>query len=286
MSRGYYASSSAAALQSAAARSIATAREKTLWEQAQSDAARLKLADDAHKRGDIKTAVHLYVRLATSRPPSKGSKTAKERLEALADEALAKQAKIDAILANAMPSPGELNVNQNEPQAIQHLAAWKEIVPTAFEKYDRLVDDYEVVPGLGTKLKAHVTRQRHRPEMAMVLNEPEAKTLLEAGLEHEASEHQCCAYWVYRQAVRLAPAPSAIQAKTRLAELEKLPNILALAEACREMQRCHQLYARAERVLTANPDRAHDLFAEVARRAPADSEVYHAAQQHLAEETR
>jgi hypothetical protein len=120
----------------------------------------------------------------------------------------------------------------------------------------------------------------------MVLNEPEAKLLLETGLEHEAAGHQCCAYWVYRQAVLLAPAPSATKAKARLEIVEQAPNILALAAACREMQRCHQIYARAERALPVNPDRARELFAEVTRRAPADSEVCRAAQQHLDEAAR
>jgi hypothetical protein len=119
-----------------------------------------------------------------------------------------------------------------------------------------------------------------------VLNEPEAKALLDAGLEHELAGHQCCAYWVYKQAVQLAPAPSAIKARARQEIVEKVPNIVALAAACREMQRCHQIYARAERALPVNPDRARELFAEVTRRAPADSEVCRAAKQHLDEAAR
>ncbi len=283
MSRGYYVRAAAAASQFAALRAATAASEKALWEKAQNAAARLKTADQAYDQGDIRTAVRLYVRLAMSRPPNESSLAAKNRLDGLADDARTKQAEIDATLAHGEPSPGEFLGNQDDPQVVEHLAAWKTTVETAFQKYQRLVSDYEVVPSLGGKLKMHVDRQRHKPAIAMVLNEPEAKTLLETGLEHEAAGHQCCAYWVYRQAVQLAPAPSAIQAKARLEIVEKVPNIEALAAACREMQRCHQIYARAERALPVNPDRARELFAEVARRAPADSEVCRAAQRHLDE---
>ena len=236
MSRGYYARAVAAAGQLAAVRAATAATEKALWEKAQNAAARLKAADEAYDHGDVRTAVRLYVRLALSRPPNESSLAAKDRLETLAEDARAKQAEIDATLAHGEPSPGELVGNPDDSQAVEHLAAWKTAVQTAFEKYQRLVSDYEVVPSLGGKLKMHVDRQRHKPAIAMVLNEPEAKTLLETGLEHEAAGHQCCAYWVYRQAVQLAPAPSAIQAKTRLEIVEKVPNIEALAAACREMQ--------------------------------------------------
>jgi hypothetical protein len=281
MSSGYYTRAAAVASRLLAARAAGAAAEKALWEKAQNAAARLKTADEAHDRGEIRTAVHLYVRLAMSRPPNESSLAAKDRLGTLADEAHAKQAAIDATLAHGEPSPGEWFVNQDDPQVVEHLATWKTTVESAFEKYQRLVSDYEVVPSLGGKLKTHVDHQRRKPAIAMVLNEPEAKTLLETGLAHEAAGHHCCAYWVYRQAVQLAPAPSATKAKARLEIVEKVPHIEALAAACREMQRCHQIYARAERALPVNPDRARELFAEVTRRAPADSEVCRAAQRHL-----
>jgi hypothetical protein len=283
MTRGYYARAATAANQFAAAQSATAAAVKALWEKSQNAAARLKAADEAHDRGDIRTAVRLYVRLAMSRPSNESSLAAKTRLDLLADEARTKQAEIDETLPHGEPSPGDFVVNQNDPLVAAHLAAWKTTVGTAFEQYQQLVSTYQAVPSLGGKLKTHVDHQRHKPAVAMVLNEPEAKTLLETGLEHEAAGHPCCAYWVYRQAVQLAPAPSAVKAKARLEVVEKVPNIEALAASCREMQRCHQIYARAERALKVNPDRARELFAEVARRAPTDSEVCRAAERQLAE---
>ena len=76
------------------------------------------------------------------------------------------------------------------------------------------------------------------------------------------------------------PAPSAIEAKTRLEALEKVPDIVAKAEACREVQRCHQLYARASAFCRIVPS-ANELLAEIIRRAPNDSKVYRAAKQRL-----
>jgi len=227
------------------------------------------------------------MRLARSRPSNESTQAAQERLKKLADEANKKLAEIDDALFKSgdQPSPSDLFAKPGDPEVDRRVAAWADTVRVAFELYDHLVDDYEGVPNVGNKLKSHVARQRSRPSVAVVLNEPEAKTLLETGKQHEAEGHQCCAYWVYRQAARLTPAPSAREAQARFDELEKVPNIIAMAEACREMQRCHQLYARAERVLSDRPDRARELFAEVTRRAPADSEVYRAAQRRLAGET-
>ena len=192
-------------------------------------------------------------------------------------------AEIDAILndSESQPSPSDL-FYRGDHKVDGRFAAWEAAVRAAFNKYNRLVDDYEGVPNLANTLTSHVNRQRRRMEIAVVLNEPEAKALLDAGKQHESEDHQCCAYWVYRQAARLLPAPSAIEAKTRLEALEEVPDIVAKAEACREVQRCHQLYARAERLLPDRPERADELFAEIIRRAPSDSKVYRAAEQRLA----
>jgi hypothetical protein len=273
------------ARQAAQAQAALVAGEKAAWESSHGTTARLKAADEARDRGDLRTAVRLYMRLARSRPPDASTRTAQRRLTKLADEASKKLEEIDhALLKSAdQPSPSDLFAKRGDPQVDRRVAAWTDTVRAASELYDQLVDDYEGVPNVGSKLKAHVAHQRALPSVAVVLNEPEAKTLLETGKQHEADGHQCCAYWVYRQAARLAPAPSAREAQQRFDELEQVPNMKAMAEACREMQHCHQLYARAERVLSERPDRARELFVEVVRRAPAESDVSKAAQRHLDE---
>src|SRR3972149_5432275 len=100
----------AASQQAYMAQAAALAREKFLWEKAQNAAARLKLADESYDRGEIKTAVRIYVRLALPRPVNESTEAAKERLKSLADKAGAKQAEIDAMLtgSNMQISPYEL----------------------------------------------------------------------------------------------------------------------------------------------------------------------------------
>ena len=131
-----------AAAQAAAARTALLTREQALWQKEQNAAARLKVADDMYHRGDIRTAARLYVRLAMSRPPSDSSKAARERLETLAADARAKLAEIDAILndSESQPSPSDL-FHKRDREVERRLAAWETTVRTAFEKYDRLVDD-------------------------------------------------------------------------------------------------------------------------------------------------
>ena len=78
------------------------------------------------------------------------------------------------------------------------------------------------------------------------------------------------------------PAPSAVQAGFRFAELAEDPQVVASAQACRELKWCHQAYVRAERLLSGKPEAANEIFAEIVRRAPEDSEVYRAATRALA----
>jgi hypothetical protein len=204
-------------------------------------------------------------------------------LTQLAQEARKKLADIDAALTgqvNAV-SPSELITREGQLATTPQITQWREQLAETFRQYDRVADDYREVPGLSGELKGHVARERRRSEVALVLNEPEAKDLLEVARQHEADGNACCAYWVYRQAVALVPSPSARLAETRFAELEQDPKVVAAAKACRELQQCHQLYNRAERLAKVDPDRAKELLAQIVARAPKDSELYAAVQRQL-----
>jgi hypothetical protein len=284
MSKGYYASSTAAAYRALMAQAAAQAREMVLLKKTQDAESRMKLAQDAYDRGDIKVAARIYMRLSVSRPPNEVNDKAKDRLKTLADDAYAKQAKIDDTLSarDMKFSLSELYEDHSDGETDPRIADWQKTICQAFKDYNELVEDYEVLPAVSKKLKSNIKTQRRRPEIAVVLNEPEAKTLYEAGQQHESDGHACCAYWAYRQAAQLAPAPSARKAQTLVDTMEKDPETMAAARTCRELQHCHQLYANAERLLTDKPDRARELFTEIIDRSPSDSEIHRAAKQQLA----
>jgi hypothetical protein len=245
--------------------------------KARTDKARLDAADLAYKDGEISVAGRIYMSLVRRRSPISGVAT--QRLKSLANEAQKRLKEIEAQLAKERTSfsPGELLSPTGPP------AKWGEVVATAFQQYDRLADDYCWYRPAERQIETHVGKERRRAECAVVLKEPEAKALWETGQEHEADDHLCCAYWVYEKAARLMPAPSARVAQERLAELKKDPKIIASAEACRQLQQCHDLYNRAERVIKGNPPRAKELFEKILAQAPEDSEVYRAAQKHVRE---
>lgn len=69
-----------------------------------------------------------------------------------------------------------------------------------------------------------------------MLNESKARELWEVAQQHEEAEAPCCAFWAYRDAAKLAPAPSAERAGQRLAQMQQDPQIVASAEACRQLQ--------------------------------------------------
>ncbi len=136
-----------------------------------------------------------------------------------------------------------------------------------FREYDRLINKYGELPVVGPEIKAHVAKLRHQPEYAVILNEPAATFLWKQGRQYERDNHLCCAYWTYKQAAELLPAPSAVLASDRFAELAKDPKVVASAAACRELKWCHQAYLRAERLLKVRPESAKEIFAEIVRRA-------------------
>ena len=139
-------------------------------------------------------------------------------------------------------------------------------IVAVFRQYDDLVKEYGDLPSVGSQIRAHVAKLRRQPEYAAVLNEVVASSLWDLAQKHERDEQLCCAYWVYKQAAELVPAPSALRAKDRFAELDEDPEVVAAAKKCRELKNCHQAYVRAERLLKVSPEKAKEIFAEIVER--------------------
>jgi hypothetical protein len=235
--------------------------------------ARLNAAEQAYKEGDVRVATRMYVALARSSPRNDATVEARRRLDVLAGEARQKLEELEAELIQGQEelSPGEESFT----------ARWGELVRQTFEGYDQLSEDYGGVPAVKRELRSHIARKRHQPEYAKVLNEPKAAELWELGQEHERDDHECCAYWVYREATKLKHAPSTRLAQLRLAEMERDPQIRVAAKACLDLQECHKMYKSAERIIHTNPERARHLFAQITDRAPQDSELHRAAREHV-----
>ena len=291
VSTRYYAAAAAASQRAAMARALAERQATAYWQRgvsdaawvADPDAARLSYADSAYAKGEIALANNIYARLARSRPPSASTQTAKQRLAQVVEDARKKLDEIDASLQREAKglSPGEPVDPAAEPTADARTAQWAAQVAAGFERYDRLAEDYRSIPAARRVIERYEAKKRRQPEYAVVLNEPKAKALWDVAQQHEAADHPCCAYWVYREAAGLAPAPSARLAAERLAAVEADPKRMAEAKACRELQKCHQLYRVADRLVKVKPAEAKDLFAQVIARAPADSEVHRAADTRL-----
>lgn len=270
--------------QMAMARQAAEARQASLAKKLADDSSRLKAADEAYESGDVMLASRIYVSIALSRQTTSASAQARQRLDQLAADARQKLEAIDVGLSAALAgmSPSEsLGLNMPHDGAATE-GGWSDLVTEAFDRYEQLAEDYGGVPTVKRELKSRIAKQRRRPEFARVLQEPEASTLLELARQHERDDHGCCAYWVYKEAARLLPAPSARLAQERFEAMQQDPQVVAAAEKCRQLQACHRLYRRAEMLAELRPVRAKELFGEIVRLAPADSEVGRAAQERLA----
>jgi hypothetical protein len=262
-------------------------RQQRILREAVTDAARLAVADQLSREGDVRLAATIYLRIALSRPANASSETAKRRLVDLAEEAKKKLSEIDARLESEkdLSTPREVvgdspSEKPNQPAA--RSVRWETPVGAAFRDYEKLARDYEQVPQASREIKRHIAQQRAKPEYASALNEPQARIFWESGQAKEREDQLCCAYWFYDQGARLAPAPSAIRAGQRLDEMKQEAAIMAAAKVCRELQWCHHTYQRAIRLVQARPDQAKPLFAQIVARSPADSEIHRQAATQLA----
>ncbi len=262
----------------ATARAAVMLRQQFLMKEMLDGAARLEAAEKAYAEGDIQVASRIFMTVARTRPATSVTDKARQRLTELADEAKQKLESVDEQLSDAaknFATTQRLGFDGPLP------APWKEAVTVAFVGYDELCELYDAVPRMRGELNAHVARQRRRPEYAAVLNEPKAAALLEVARQHEQENQRCCAYWVYKEAAQLAPAPAARSAAEELAKMEADPALMAAAEACRRLQECHKLYNRAESLVKMWPSRAEELLGQIIEIAPPDSEIYRAARLRL-----
>lgn len=242
-----------------------------LMREAQSDAVRLNIADQARGKGDNKVAGRIYLGLAVSRLATPATVTAKQRLAELDQEARDRLADIQRRLAEwRSQSPGEMLESPSLAQLAQYIA-----------EFDDLADQYGRIPKIGRDITSALAKERNQPQARAALSEPDAKRLWEEGQSLEAEGHVCCAYLLYEEAARKSPAPSARTAAQRLAELRADPRNMIAAESCRTLQWCHQQYRLAERVASENPTRAKELFAQILERAPPDSTIHVEAKKRL-----
>lgn len=272
-----------------AALSAAAARQQKFLQKADTDAKRLAAADSILARGDVRVAGLIYARLASTRSPSPSTEAAKQRLNQLQEQAQAKLKNLNrSLTSGGAYAIGRDNASHGtfDQPVDWHAEASSDIdrhVLATFREYEEFVDKYGGLPGVGPKIEAHVAKLRHQPVYAAVLNEPMAKKLWNLGQKHEHDDQLCCAYWVYKEAAELKPAPSASLAANRFAELTQDPRVVESAETCRALKWCHGAYLRAEQLLSARPARAKEVFAEIVARAPEDSEVYRAAKKQIEE---
>jgi hypothetical protein len=237
----------------------------------------MRRADEELEKGNIAVAYRLYAGLASSRPPTESSSIAKERLATLREKGKRQCEEIDARLNDLVRRMN--NVSNPEDAS----AAPNDEIERNFQDFNQLIKQYRHVSPFGTWLTNHVAQLRTRPEFAAVLNEPTAAKLWKLGQVHEENDQLCCAYRVYEKAVKFLPAPSAESAQSKLQKMKEDPKIVEAAKTCADLEWCHRIYQRAEKLREDNPKRALELFAQIAERSPSDSSVHRAALDRLRE---
>lgn len=268
-----------AAVQKAVARAeaLAKAREEAAKQnqlRKDTDAGeRLAIADRLRDEGQISVAARHYSRLLHSFASPLVAEQAKARMEELRTQGEAKLTNMEERLAGYDASTGQNNPKLDD-QAVVAL----------FDEFGQLVRQYAGVSQIGDKIQYQFSVRRNQPLFSRVLQEPEAKFILDLAKDHDAEgEEKCCAYLLYEKAARLAPAPSGVAAQARLDELKADPKNVAAAEECKQVQWCHRRYNLAERLSEVKPQQALEIYSEIIERAPQDSEIFKSARQRHAE---
>lgn len=245
---------------------MAQARAQAAWEARERAAAaarriknnkeRMIYAEKARKEGKARLAATLYLRVALSQDKSNKA-AAKKALTSMADDGRAEMKKADDLLAKGQ-------------------------VLEAFEKLDYLAWAYENVPKFNDEIASHVGKLHRDPKNKAILNEADAAALLAEAKKHEDKHEECCAFLLYEEAVKLAPAKSALAAEERLEQLKADPQLVADAAECRTIRQCAQIFHTAELLEKKAPERAAELFRKIVEQSPSDSEVYKCAREELA----
>ena len=225
--------------------------------KAKNNQLRMKYGAQARQEGKMRLAATLYMRVALTVPHDKNHAAAKKALGEMADEG-----------RKAMKAAEDL---LTEGKTVE-----------AFERLDYLKWAYEDVPRVNHEIAERVNKLHGDPRYQAALNEPQAAKLLADGRKHEHDNEACCAYLNYEAATELLPAASAKQAAERLAELKKDPEVVAAAEECRCLRKCHHTFHTAELLKKSVPNRAEELFKQILAESPRDSEVHRCAAEELA----
>ena len=242
----------------AAQRAAWMAREKAAEAArvAKNNQERMKYADQARQEGKPRLAATLYLRVALTRK-DKNAGAAKAALKQMGEEGRAEMQKADEMLAQGK-------------------------IEEAMDRLDYLAWAYEEVPKFNEEIKSHVTRLHNEPRYQAVVNEKPAALMLAHAQDQEQNDARCCAFWVYEEAAKLVPAPSAIKAQERYEAMKKDPEIVAEAEECQTLRECDKTLHQAELLRKSLPDKAELLLKEVVAKAPRDSETHRDALQMLA----
>lgn len=254
------------------AAAVAQARR---YRELKNDEQKLDAAQEAYDQGDVDRAMVLLTRVATSRTSREHAETARSRVAEIQADGRRKLAEIDARLAGT-DTPGEGDSAQRDQD-------YGEQVRRAFRDYETLERQFRRVPVVNREIANRLARQKLRDDYAAALREPEAAELWKYGQQLEADDQACCAYHVYREAVKHLPAPSATFARERLAVLERDEQFLREARVCGELQWCHRTFDQASRLVKVRPERARMLFTQIVMRSPADTEIHRAAERQLDE---
>ncbi|MCI0361320.1 MAG: hypothetical protein L0211_22790, partial [Planctomycetaceae bacterium] len=264
-----FASQQAAAIAAAQKREAALAKAvstgRTLWQ----------LAQDAEKEADLRLASRLYQRLALMRPKTTFNGEAQGRLRDIQGRAAEKLQTLDDELAN-------LKLPKSDPTGLALAKIDAVAVASTFELLDALALEYAGVVTVEDKINDKIKRLKKDAKFAEILQEPTAAELWKLGQEYEEKGEPCCALLVYQQGADLAPAPSARLARERLKELQANKHVVAAAERCQLLQRCHETYRKAQVAIEANPDRARQYLREIIESAPTDTKIYQDARMQIA----
>lgn len=245
------------------------ARAAAAQSNAKTAAARFEAARTAYEEGNVFIASLLYQRTALAKQASPEMRNESKRVllefRELAQKDVAEI--VEQIRYAGQQSSGD------------ELAAAEQI-RSALTDLDALVVKYKHVPVANKKLKRELDRLLHKDgTIGRYLHQPMAAQLVKDAQKYEAEDYVCCAYLCYREAAQLMTCDAAKEAKQRLYHLQKEPGVLQAVAKCEKVRECQVLFDKAQRIAKQKRHRKHaaNLYREIVKEAPRESEVHKAA---------
>ena len=139
--------------------------------EAQSDSARLAIADQAREKGELSIASRMYLKLASNRVPTPASTEAQKRLDTIREDT---RKQLDDLLQRLADVDNVSPSEQMPPESADR-------VKTCISELEELADQVGRVPEVGREVKSALAKNKSKPHVLRCAGRARCQTTVGRG---------------------------------------------------------------------------------------------------------